>query len=87
VKSFTLAQELGVDFLNFNHLRMQTDQMVQEQQNLRRLHQSGRVLWQVSAKDIDSSCVFESIRAIRKMRRGVLVSEYLAIGSQGNQHL
>lgn len=75
-KSFTLAETLGVDLLNFNHLWIQTDQMVREQQKNPELHQSGRVLWKVNSLAIDSNHVFDSIRSIQKQKHRVLVHVY-----------
>ncbi len=75
-KSFTLAENLGVDFLNFNHLWMQTDQMILDQQEYPDLPQSGRVLWKVNTQDIDSNCVFDFIRSIQKNKHRALVNVY-----------
>jgi MoaA/NifB/PqqE/SkfB family radical SAM enzyme len=75
-KPTILAETLGVDFQNFNHLWIQTDQMVLEQQEVPDLPQSGRVLWKVNTQDIDSGRVFNSIRHIQEMKRDVLVNVY-----------
>jgi len=70
------AEALGVDILNFNHLWIQTDQMILDQQGDPDLPQSGRVLWQVNTQAIDSDCVYESLRSIRKRKPRLLVNEY-----------
>ena len=75
-KSFTLAEELGVDILNFNHLWIQTDQMILDQQSHPDLPQSGRVLWRVNTQDIDSNCVYDSLHSIHKKKRRILVNVY-----------
>ena len=75
-KSFILAEELGVDFLNFNHLWMHTDQMILDQQNYPDLPPSGRVLWEVSTQEIDSKRVFDAILSIRKRKHRILVNAY-----------
>ncbi len=80
-ESFSLAEALGVDMLNFNHLWMHTDEMVQEQkfQSDQTIHQdqevwtdqpdlpqNGRVLWKVNTEDIDPDCVFDALQAIKR---------------------
>ena len=42
--TYLLAEALGVDVLNFNHLWIQTEKMVKEQQELSELYQTGQVL-------------------------------------------
>jgi len=76
LKSYSLAEGLGVDILNFNHLWIHTDQMVLVQQDQPDLPQSGRVLWQVNTQDIDSNRVFDSIQSVQKKKRRVLVNVY-----------
>jgi MoaA/NifB/PqqE/SkfB family radical SAM enzyme len=74
--SFTLAESLGVDVLNFNHLWIQTNQMVLNQNNNPGLPQSGRVFWQIDPQVIDGNCVFDSIRSIRANSRHIMVNAY-----------
>jgi MoaA/NifB/PqqE/SkfB family radical SAM enzyme len=75
-KSLRLAEGLGVDLINFNHLWIQTDQMILEQEKQPDLPQSGRIQWKVDATNIDGNGVYESLQAIHKQNHHVLVHEY-----------
>jgi MoaA/NifB/PqqE/SkfB family radical SAM enzyme len=75
-KSYILAEAMGVDILNYNHLWIQTDRMVLDQQSHPDLPQSGRVAWQLSTQMIDSNSVYESLQSIRKKKPRVLLNEY-----------
>ena len=75
-KSHSLAEALGVDILNFNHLWIHTDHMIQDQQDQPDLPQTGRVLWLVNTQEIDSNWVYDSLHTIHKKRRRFLLHEY-----------
>ncbi len=74
--SLDLAEGLGVELLNFNHLWIHTDQMILAQGNQPYLSESGRILWRINTQAIDSECVYQSLQSIHKQKRRVIVNEY-----------
>jgi MoaA/NifB/PqqE/SkfB family radical SAM enzyme len=74
--TYILAQNLGVDILNFNHLWIQTEKMIKAQDEVTDLHETGQVLWDVSTQSIDSDRIFKAIRSMHKKKHNFLLHAY-----------
>jgi MoaA/NifB/PqqE/SkfB family radical SAM enzyme len=81
IPTYGLARNWGVDGLNFNHLWMQTDQMVKNLKANSPLFSGDHVDWEVNNEDIDVEFLADCLEIIRDARRGgemiVMESPYL----------
>lgn len=72
---FDLADDLGVDAYNINHLWFQTDEMTDRQMSSLQSTTKGRVLWQLNPVDIDSEILFRSLQRMRAKNSHLLFNE------------
>jgi MoaA/NifB/PqqE/SkfB family radical SAM enzyme len=79
--TYELAKGWGVDGLNFNHLWMQTDEMVQELNSRFSLFPGDHIAWEVNNDNIDVNYLYDSLAIIRDASWGgkmvVIESPYL----------
>ncbi|MFN2141946.1 MAG: radical SAM protein [Candidatus Promineifilaceae bacterium] len=72
---YDLADDLGVDAYNINHLWFQTDEMTAQQMSSPQATTKGRVLWQLNPFDIDPEVVYQSLQKIRAKNSHMLFNE------------
>ena len=69
IPTYELAESWGVDGLNFNHLWMQTDSMVERFNATTTLFSGDHVGWKVDNSAIDVDFLFDSLSIIRDLNR------------------
>lgn len=81
IPTYELARDWGVDGLNFNHLWMQTDEMVERLNLSSTLFSGDHVGWKVNNAAIDVEYLADCLEIIREISRGgemiVIESPYL----------
>ena len=70
VPTYELARSWGVDGLNFNHLWMQTDEMVERLNSSTTLFSGDHIGWKVNNSDIDFEFLADSLQIIRDNSHG-----------------
>lgn len=70
IPTYELAKEWGVDGLNFNHLWMQTDKMVERMNLTSSLFSGDHVGWKVDNSAIDVDLLADSLFKVRGLSRG-----------------
>jgi len=73
---FTLAEDLGVDAFNVNHLWIQTDNMVSAHKARSCSWTTSPVAWRIRLEAIDTDQVYDSLRSLQLRRRRVRMNVF-----------
>ncbi|MFL7893294.1 MAG: radical SAM protein [Anaerolineales bacterium] len=84
VPTYQLAKKWGVDGINFNHLWMQTDEMVERLDTITTLFTGDHVGWPVNNNDIDVEILADGLEIIRDISWGgkIIVTELPLLNRQ-----
>jgi MoaA/NifB/PqqE/SkfB family radical SAM enzyme len=85
-RTFSLAEELGVDLLNYQHLWIHSDEMISEVRDMPDNPTSGRILWQINPQKIDGEVVYEALQSIHRTKHRLLIHEYPRL-DRGQTHI